>query len=47
MGQVKVSKSKKGKETFVTHKKKDGSSTTVVYHKGKRYGNPKVLREKK
>ena len=42
-----VSKSRSGKETFVGHKKKDGSTTTVVFHKGKPSGAPKTLREKK
>lgn len=47
MKNVKVSRSKTGKETFVTLGKKKGESTTVVYTKGKISGNPKVLKEKK
>jgi hypothetical protein len=47
MEEVKVSRSKSGRETFVTHKDKDGKTTTVVFHKGKKSGAPKVLREKK
>ncbi len=43
----KISKSKSGKEVFVTKKKKNGKSTTVVFEKGKKSGNPKVLKEKK
>ena len=47
MSEVKVSRSKSGRETFVTHKGKDGKTTTVVFHKGKKSGAPKVMREKK
>jgi len=47
MGDVKVSRSKSGRETFVIHKGKDGKTTTVAFHKGKKSGAPKVLREKK
>jgi hypothetical protein len=47
MSNVKVSRSKSGKETFVTHKDKNGNTTTVVFQKGKKLGAPKVLRDKK
>ncbi len=44
---VKVSRSKSGREVFVRHKRKDGKETVVVYSKGQKYGNPKVLEDKK
>ena len=40
--QVKAYKTKSG-QIFVNHRRKSGGTTTVVYTKGKRYGNPKTL----
>jgi hypothetical protein len=47
MSNLKVSRSKSGKETFVTYKDKNGKTTTLIFHKGKKLGAPKVLRDKK
>jgi len=47
MSEVKVSMSKSGRETFVTHKGKDGKTTPVVFHNGKKSGAPKDLGDKR